>query len=47
MSLLQLQAEMEKFQMAVFSDGIELVGKSENDLRKIRWDGISIVFKVL
>ena len=46
MSLLQLQAENGKISNgSILFDGIELVGKSENDLRKIRWDGISIVFQ--
>ena len=46
MSLLQLQAENGKISNgSILFDGIELVGMSENDLRKVRWDGISIVFQ--
>ena len=46
MSLLQLQAENGRISNgSILFDGIELVGMSENDLRKVRWDGISIVFQ--
>ena len=46
MSLLQLQAENGKISNgSILFDGQELVGMSENDLRKVRWDGISIVFQ--
>ncbi len=46
MSLLQLQAENGKISNgSILFDGLELVGMSENDLRKVRWDGISIVFQ--
>ena len=46
MSLLQLQAENGKISNgSIIFDGQELVGMSENELRKVRWDGISIVFQ--
>ena len=46
MSLLQLQADNAKITSGSISlDGIELVGMSESELRKVRWDGISIVFQ--
>ena len=46
MSLLQLQADNAKITSGSISlDGIEMVGMSESELRKIRWDGISIVFQ--
>ena len=46
MSLLQLQAENGRISNgSILFDGIELVGMSENELRKVRWDGISIVFQ--
>ena len=46
MSLLQLQAENGKISNgSILFDGQELVGMSENELRKVRWDGISIVFQ--
>ena len=46
MSLLQLQAENGKISNgSILFNGIELVGMSENDLRKVRWDGMSIVFQ--
>ena len=46
MSLLQLQADNAKISSGSISlDGIEMVGMSESELRKIRWDGISIVFQ--
>ena len=46
MSLLQLQADNAKISSGSISlDGIEMVGMSESELRKVRWDGISIVFQ--
>ena len=46
MSLLQLQAENAKISSgSIVLDGQQLVGLSENELRKVRWDGISIVFQ--
>ena len=46
MSLLQLQADNAKISSGSISlDGQELVGLSEGELRKVRWDGISIVFQ--
>ena len=46
MSLLQLQAENGKISNgSILFDGLELVGMSENELRRVRWDGMSIVFQ--
>ena len=46
MSLLQLQADNAKISSGSISlDGKELVGLNESELRKIRWDSISIVFQ--
>ncbi len=46
MSLLQLQADNAKISSgSIILDGQELIGLSENELRKVRWDGISIVFQ--
>lgn len=46
MSLLQLQADNAKISSgSIVLDGQELVGLSENELRKVRWNGISIVFQ--
>ena len=46
MSLLQLQAENAKISSgSITLDGTEMVGMSESELRKVRWDGISIVFQ--
>ena len=46
MSLLQLQADNAKISSGSISlDGIEMVGMSESELRKVRWNGISIVFQ--
>ena len=46
MTLLQLQPENAVItQGSVKLDGKELIGLSENDLRKVRWDSISIVFQ--
>ena len=46
MSLLQLQADNAKISSgSIKLDGIEMVGMSESELRKVRWDGISIVFQ--
>lgn len=46
MALLQLQADNAKISSgSIKLDGKELVGLSENELRKVRWDGISIVFQ--
>ena len=46
MSLLQLQADNAKISSGSISlDGVEMVGMSESELRKVRWDGISIVFQ--
>ena len=46
MTLLQLQPENSVItEGSIKLEGKELVGLSENDLRKIRWDNISIVFQ--
>ncbi len=46
MSLLQLQADNAKISSgSIKLDGDEIVTKSEKELRKIRWKGISIVFQ--
>ncbi len=46
MSLLQLQADNAKISSgSIVLDGVELVGMNESELRKVRWDGISIVFQ--
>ena len=46
MSLLQLQADNAKISSgSIKLEGQELVGMTENELRKVRWDGISIVFQ--
>ena len=46
MSLVQLQADNAKITGgSIKLDGKELIGLSENELRKVRWDGISIVFQ--
>ena len=46
MSLLQLQSDNAKISSgSIKLDGIEMVGMSESELRKVRWDGISIVFQ--
>ena len=46
MSLLQLQADNAKISSgSIKLDGVEMVGMSESELRKVRWDGISIVFQ--
>jgi peptide/nickel transport system ATP-binding protein len=46
MSLLQLQADNAKISSgSIVLDGQELVGLSESELRKVRWNGISIVFQ--
>ena len=46
MSLLQLQADNAKISSgSIKLDGIEMVGMSESELRKVRGDGISIVFQ--
>ena len=46
MTLLQLQPENSVItQGSIKVDGEELIGLSENELRKIRWDSISIVFQ--
>lgn len=46
MSLVQLQADNAKISSgSIKLDGQELIGLSENDLRSVRWDGISIVFQ--
>jgi peptide/nickel transport system ATP-binding protein len=46
MSLLQLQADNAKISSGSINlDGKELVGLNESELRKIRWDSISIVFQ--
>ena len=48
MTLLQLQPENSVIsEGSIKLDGKELIGLSENELRKVRWDSISIVFKVL
>ena len=44
MSLLQLQADNAKISSgSIILDGQDLVGLTENELRKVRWNGISIV----
>lgn len=46
MTLLQLQPENSVItEGSIKVDGNELIGLSENELRKIRWDNISIVFQ--
>ena len=46
MSLVQLQADNAKISSgSIKLDGKELVGLSENELRSVRWNGISIVFQ--
>jgi peptide/nickel transport system ATP-binding protein len=46
MSLLQLQADNAKISSgSIILEGQDLVGLSENELRKVRWNGISIVFQ--
>ena len=46
MTLLQLQPDNSVItQGSIKLDGKELIGLSENDLRKVRWDSISIVFQ--
>jgi len=46
MSLLQLQADNAKISSGSINlDGKELVGLNESELRKIRWNSISIVFQ--
>ena len=46
MTLLQLQPENSVItQGSIKLDGKELIGLSENDLTKVRWDSISIVFQ--
>ena len=46
MTLLQLQPENSVItQGSIKLDGKELIGLSENDLRKVRWNSISIVFQ--
>jgi peptide/nickel transport system ATP-binding protein len=46
MSLLQLQADNGKITNGeIIFDGKNIVGLSENQLRKVRWSGISIVFQ--
>jgi len=46
MSLVQLQADNAKITGgSIKLDGKELIGLSENELREVRWDGISIVFQ--
>jgi len=46
MSLLQLQADNAKISSgSIKLEGRELVGLSESELRKVRWDSISIVFQ--
>jgi len=46
MTLLQLQPENSVItDGSIKVDGKELIGLSENELRKIRWDSISIVFQ--
>ncbi len=46
MTLLQLQPENSVItEGSIKLDGKEIVGLSENDLRKVRWDSISIVFQ--
>jgi len=46
MTLLQLQPDNSVItEGSIKIDGQELIGLSENDLRKVRWDSISIVFQ--
>ncbi|OUW91939.1 MAG: dipeptide/oligopeptide/nickel ABC transporter ATP-binding protein [Gammaproteobacteria bacterium TMED234] len=46
MSLVQLQADNAKISSgSIKLDGKELIGLSENELRSVRWNGISIVFQ--
>ena len=46
MSLLQLQADNGKITKGeIIFDGVDIVSLSENQLRKVRWNGISIVFQ--
>jgi peptide/nickel transport system ATP-binding protein len=46
MSLLQLQADNAKISSgSIKLEGQELIGMTENELRTVRWDGISIVFQ--
>ena len=46
MTLLQLQPENGKIsQGSIKFDSNEMIGLSENELRKIRWKGMSIVFQ--
>jgi len=46
MTLLQLQPENSVIsEGSIKLDGKELIGLSENELRKVRWDNISIVFQ--
>ena len=46
MTLLQLQPDNSVItQGSIKLDGKELIGLSENELRKVRWDSISIVFQ--
>ena len=47
MTLLQLQPEnsVKITEGSIKVDGNEIIGLSENELRKIRWDSISIVFQ--
>ena len=46
MSLLQLQADNAKISSgSIQVDGVALVGMNESELRKVSWDGISIVFQ--
>ena len=46
MTLLQLQPENSVIsEGSIKLDGKELIGLSENELRKVRWDSISIVFQ--
>ena len=48
MTLLQLQPENSVIsEGSIKLDGKELIGLSENELRKVRWDSISIVFQAL
>ena len=46
MSLLQLQADNGKITKGeIIFDGVDIVSLSETQLRKVRWNGISIVFQ--
>ena len=46
MSLLQLQADNGKITKGeIIFDGVDIVSLSESQLRKVRWNGISIVFQ--